>query len=155
MPDDQTKKPWGSDEDFDAEKAWNLIQNLRAEKAQLQTDKQALVTERDTALQTVQKHAAEIEGLQAAAKTERDTLTAEVGSFKGRTAQLAKETLALEAGLPRDFARFIVGDDEEAWKENATALAALRDGGTPRVDPAQSAQGFDDDDALARAFLGI
>lgn len=45
-------KPWGDDKDFDPEKAWNLIQNLRNDKA---TNEQKIATARAEATTTAQK----------------------------------------------------------------------------------------------------
>src|SRR5699024_5382829 len=48
MPTDDSKKPW-EDGEFDEEKAWTLIQSLRGDIRTLKADKEALISERDTA----------------------------------------------------------------------------------------------------------
>ena len=50
MPTEDSQKPW-EDEEFDAEKAWTLIQNLRGDIRTLKADKANLTAERDTAQQ--------------------------------------------------------------------------------------------------------
>lgn len=59
----------------------------------------------------------------------------------------SKEALLVDAGLPRDLADNIVGDDEDAWKASVERFAALR--GEVRQermpDPAQQATNAPDD----------
>ena len=54
MTEQNQTPPWGDDANFDASKAWSLIQNLRAEVDGLKTAKTALAAERDDALAKVQ-----------------------------------------------------------------------------------------------------
>lgn len=57
------------------------------------------------------------------------------------TALRAKEALLVDAGLPRDLAPNVVGDDEEAWQASVERFASLRAPSTSdrRPDPAQAA----------------
>ena len=57
MTEQNQTPPWGDDANFDASKAWSLIQNLRAEVDGLKTAKTALAAERDDALAKAQDEA--------------------------------------------------------------------------------------------------
>lgn len=86
------------------------------------------------------------------AASEREAQLAQVSALR------SKEALLVDAGLPRDLADNIVGDDEDAWKASVERFAALR--GEVRQertpDPAQQADNITlSEDAAARAFFGL
>ena len=148
MTDQQ--KPWGDDENFDADKAWTLIQNLRAERDQAKADRDALTRERDTL-------AARTSDLEAAAQSKDAALAEKDRELLAANTLRAKENLLVDAGLPRDLASNVVGDDEEAWKNDVQRFAALR--GEVRQertpDPAQAAAPqIDERTALANRIFG-
>jgi len=145
--------PWG--EDFDAEKAWNLVQNLRADKEKL-AKRPALTAEQ-------QQKLAEYERLEEASKTELERKTEELTRWqseaeKWRSASVASTVRALAAvdfADPDDAVRNLdpakyldAGGtvDEQAIK---TDLAALLDAkphykrgeSGPRVPAPNPAQG--------------
>lgn len=141
------QKPWQNAEDFNEEKAWNLIQNLRGEISQLKATRDQLTQERDTALGDLQKaiserdeKAAEVE---AKATAEAQALAKLAGFENLRT----KENLLLDAGLPRDLAGNITGEDVEEWKTSVERFVALRGTGVQerRPDPAQAAADYNGD----------
>jgi hypothetical protein len=105
-PADQTP-PWG--DDFDAERAWTLIQNLRGEKSALQTERDELRTERDSL------------------QTERETREAEATSATERATKAERE-LHVERALrkhkvPDDLVDLVRGDTEEEVLAMAERLA--------------------------------
>lgn len=107
--------PWGSDEDFNPEKAWKLIQNLRASEASLKSqnaDLSAKVAEREdadkTETQKLADRAARAEKL--AADTRRELLIERIGR---------------KHSLPEDAVEFLTGDTEEEIEARATKLAKL------------------------------
>jgi hypothetical protein len=92
----QPAPPWG--DDFDAEKAWNLVQNLRADKEKLASRP---VLDDDS-----KRKLAEYERLEQASKSELERKTEEVTRWqseaeKWRTASVASTIQALAA---TDFA---------------------------------------------------
>lgn len=115
IPPVEPTPPWGDEEaNFDAEKAWKLIQNLRAERNDLK-DQLAPLNERlreidEANLTAEQKVARELEDAQAstlALQSENALLKAamEYG--------LTNEDLALLEGLPAD----VVADRAKALSE--------------------------------------
>lgn len=115
--------PWG--DDFDAERAWKLVQNLRTERDGLKTERDSLKTERD-ALVT------ERDGL----KTELQTKTEEVERTTKETArELALQKVLRKHPELEDFADLLSGDTEEEIAAKADRLAAI---GKPK-EPAANA----------------
>lgn len=143
--------PWGSDEQFDAAKAWALICNLRQERGQLKAtakeqgekitalDEQvkALTGERDEAVRTLAQA--------------REQMTAV-------SAAHAKERLLNAAGIdPERYAPLLTGDSEEEWAEQVKALTDLKgtDESALKPDPAQfSEPAVDTRVEQARAIFG-
>lgn len=111
--------PWG--DDFDAARAWTLVQNLRTENAALKTENGTLKSERQeredgekTELQKLQ------EALATAEKNAADaTRTASVARVLRKFPDLA------------DFEDLLVGDTEEEIAAKAERLAAI---GKPKDD---------------------
>lgn len=107
------KAPWG--DDFDAERAWKLVQNLRTERDGLKAERDGLKTERD-ALVT------ERDGL----KTELQTKTEELEKTSKETArELALQKVLRKHPELEDFADLLSGDTEEELTSKAERLAAL------------------------------
>lgn len=127
--------PWG--DDFDAERAWRLVQNLRTELADVKTDRDAIKTERDAAV------------------TERDDLKKGAGSESDKVAAAEKRAADAERALHverairkhpdlADFADLLTGDSEEEVLAKADRLAAIgKKGGDPAADDKGDAKGDD------------
>ena len=133
------KPPWGSDEEFSPEKAWNLIQNLRGD---LEKAKPAI---------------ARVKELEDASKSETQKLAEDRDTHKGRAekaeAQLMRLTVGLEKGLNPAQAKRLVGSTKEELEADADELLAsfgsngttssattrpreaLRGGGDPTEEP--------------------
>ena len=115
--------PWG--DDFDAEKAWSLVQNLRSDKEKLQK-RPALTDEQKTKLaeydRLVEASQTELEKAQAAAKTNAERAQALVT----RATQAEIRALASEFADPSDAVAFLAdkkyaGDDGEIDTEQIKA----------------------------------
>lgn len=154
MAENQTP-PWGSDEEFNAEKAWTLIQNLRNDKDSLTSQRDALTTEKGELEQRVTSLEADV-----TTATERaDTAEASVSEISfGRRL----DTLAHERGLsPEDVSLLnIAAGDEDDATAKLDRLAALRGEKAPAVpvpDPAQAATPPtpSDEDAVAKKLFGV
>ena len=143
--------PWG--DDFDAEKAWKLVQNLRSDKEKLQK-RPALTDEQKTKLaeydRLVEASQTELEKAQAAAKTNAERAQALVT----RATQAEIRALASEFADPSDAVAFLAdkkyaGDDGEIDTEQIKADLAdlltrkphLGKQPTPRVPAPNPAQG--------------
>lgn len=112
----ETAPPWG--DDFDPARAWNLVQNLRAERDKARADRDALAEQVKTF------------------DAERATLT--------ERAQSAERSLWVEAALRKhplrpdlsptaeaDALAFLTGDSAEEIERKAATLAALGAKGSP------------------------
>ncbi|GAA2230212.1 hypothetical protein N1031_06905 [Herbiconiux moechotypicola] len=120
--DEQTQTPpWG--DDFDAAKAWNLIQNLRAEKTALQTKVTDVTTERDTLKS--ERQARENEGKTAEQKA-ADDLTAAQSATAAARRELYIERALRKHAIPEDLVEFLSGDTEEDILAKAEKLAAVK-----------------------------
>lgn len=157
MPTEDEKKPWEEGE-FDAEKAWTLIQNLKGDIKTLKADKVNLTTERDTAQQESTQRQTRIDELEAAAVVADDTLSAKDKDLSDLQTLRAKEALLIEAELPLSLAENIPGDDEEAWTaqiEKFTSSLKTRERQERTPDPAQAAEpAVDERLALANQVFG-
>lgn len=157
MPTEDEKKPWEEGE-FDAEKAWTLIQNLKGDIKTLKADKVNLTTERDTAQQESTQRQTRIDELEAAAVVADDTLSAKDKDLSDLQTLRAKEALLIEAELPLSLAENIPGDDEEAWAaqiEKFTTSLKTRERQARTPDPAQAAEpAVDERLALANQVFG-
>ncbi|WIC90155.1 scaffolding protein [Arthrobacter phage VroomVroom] len=114
--DGKSTPPWG--DDFNAERAWSLITNLREEKATLKSERDAFKVERDENARKLQESAT---GDKDADEKIKDAIE--------RAAKAEKE-LYVERALRKfpdiaDYAEFLSGDDEEAILAKAEKLASI------------------------------
>ena len=118
--------PWGSDEDFNAERAWELIQNLRSDKDSLKTkadEYSSKVREYEDAKLTVEQKAA------------RD-LKEQQESYATLASENALLKAAIEHGLSADDMELLRGLPADAIAERAAKLAARLVGtGAPKQNP--------------------
>lgn len=118
--DKPTTPPWG--DDFDAERAWTLIQNLRG-------DVETVKTERDEARQ-------ERDDAKAADPEAADKLTAAETRAKTAETSLWTERALRKHSIDEDLVDFLTGDTEEEILAKAERLAG-------RSKPADSADNGD------------
>lgn len=113
--------PWG--ENFDPERAWRLVENLRADIASLKT-------ERDEARKSLQERETELSTI-----TERAT-NAERGLWleKALRKHPALAEKVGEGDDAVDLSEFLKGDTEEEILRRAARLAALRSPAPPKGD---------------------
>lgn len=134
------KPPWG-DEEFNAEKAWNLILNLREDKAKAQERAHTLTEERDKAIAGLTERDSTIQELQGTLALAEDNAKQIEADHLALSALRQKENLLLDAGLDRKFAENVVGDTPEEWAKSVNTLFELTQSQPTqrRPDPAQSA----------------
>lgn len=121
-PAEQTP-PWGAEENFDAARAWTLIQGLRSDKEALTAERDSFRTDAETA--TTERDAA----VSRAEAAEASIADSERSSLIART--LAKH------GLPEDVGEFLTGADEAALEAQAARLAAVAKPATPEPTPGE------------------
>lgn len=117
----ETAPPWERDgETFDPERAWKLVQNLKAELATVKA-KQAEAPEPTAAEEPVQEPEAEpIEAETSSAA--QDDSAAQVASLQ---AELARVKALAAVGLSQDFAPFVPGETSEEIETNLATLQKL------------------------------
>lgn len=126
MPNTDTP-PWGSDDEFDAAKAWALIQGLREDKTSL-SDKLAAATTARDALQSQVDEAANAGKSDAdKAKADADKVAADLAAARR---ELYIERALRKHEVPEELAEFLTGDDEESILAKAAKLAGLGKGKT-------------------------
>lgn len=156
-PSNPATPPWGSDEDFNAEKAWTLIQNLRS-------DKEALKTQNDDLASAKSDLEQRVTNLESEVTTATDRATQLEASVAEVTFGRRLDALAHERGLTPDDVSILniaAGDEEDATKK-LDRLAELRGAAKsveqePTPDPAQAADPIkpSDEDAVARKLFGV
>lgn len=145
--------PWGSDENFDPQKAWGLIQNLRAEKGIL--DVPAEIAKERTAREAIEAKFVKLG--EALGVREPEKNKSEIDQITERLAKHEEELagerharwraeIANEKGLTVPQAERLQGKTREEMAADADALKALFPStpaapGTPRPDPTQGSQG--------------
>lgn len=120
--------PWGKPENFDPDKAWELIENLRKEKGGV-TDELKAQLDSLTAQQEAQKKAlAEALGLTEPPKTE-DALTETVNGLKARAdaadLKATRLEIAAEFKIPAEHHHLLTETDTEKLKAQAETVGAL------------------------------
>lgn len=132
------KPPWG--DDFDADKAWKLIQNLRSDKEKLSA-REVLTDEQKTRLAEYDKYV-------EASKTELQKAQEAASKVPTLEEQNLRLQVALEKGLTgdrADLAARLQGKTKEELSADADKLLALLAPGvpaepqSPRPNPAQGA----------------
>jgi hypothetical protein len=114
------ENPWG--EDFDAEKAWRLVQNLRAEVTGLKGERDALKTERDNL--KVEKENAATEGKSELQKLQ-DRLADIEKTAKDREREVALQKVLRKHPELEDFADLLTGETEDELMSKAERLAKI------------------------------
>lgn len=151
-PNPAGEPPWGSDENFDPQKAWKLIQNLRSEKGveELEKERQERqkLAEQLEKLTPLQKIAEALgQGDPEKGKTDLEQLTERLSKHEEELASERearwRAEVANEKGLTAEQAARLVGKTKEELASDADALKALFPSvpGTPKPDPSQGGRG--------------
>lgn len=116
----EAKPPWERDgETFDPERAWKLVQNLKAELAAVKA-KQAEAPEPTAAEEPAPEP--EAEPTEAEAPEPQDDSAAQIASLQ---AELARVKALAAVGLSQDFAPFVPGATSEEIEKNLATLQKL------------------------------
>lgn len=115
-----TVPPWERDgETFDPERAWKLVQNLKAELAAVKA-KQAEAPE-PAAEEPAPESAAEPAEAENSSESQDDS-AAQIASLQ---AELVRVKALASVGLPQDFAPFVPGENSEEIETNLATLQKL------------------------------
>ena len=116
----ETAPPWERDgETFDPERAWKLVQNLKAELATVKA-KQAEAPEPTAAEEPEQEP--EAEPAEAETSESQDDSAVQIASLQ---AELARVKALAAVGLSQDFAPFVPGATSEEIEKNLATLQKL------------------------------
>lgn len=117
----ETTPPWERDgETFDPERAWKLVQNLKAELAAVKA-KQAEAPETAAAEESAQEPEAEPVEAENSSESHDDS-AAQISSLQ---AELARVKALAAVGLSQDFAPFVPGATSEEIEKNLATLQKL------------------------------
>lgn len=148
----ENKPPWGSDKEFNAQKAWDLIQNLRKDietgKEDLKTTKAKLATvegERDAAVKKVDEAT-------NSGKSESEQLAAKLAEMEkkleGEQANRLRAEVVAAKGLSPVQAKRLSGATKEELEADADelldAFPTASNGGPPSSKPRQQLRGGGD-----------
>ncbi|WAY18404.1 hypothetical protein OF855_24515 [Mycolicibacterium fortuitum] len=123
---DKPKPPWGSDEEFDPQRAWNLIQNLRTENADYKTKLSDAQPVLDAAEQQRRAEQGELD-------TAREDLTAansRADTWRAEAVRSKAEALAAGRFVDAEVAVTLLGDLSEYAADDRIAVDKL----TARLD---------------------
>lgn len=101
--------PWG--DDFDAERAWTLVQNLRGDKAKTQVERDEL--------------AAQIKAVEDAKLSDQDRVAKELETAKAELAESRRKVALTQYDLPDSALVFLTAESAEEIDKQASALAGL------------------------------
>lgn len=114
----EPKKPWGDDE-FDAEKAWTLIQNLRGDKTDLSAKYDEL--------------SAKWQAAEDAKLSEQERIAKELEAAKAELAEARRKAVLAQYDLPESALVFLTAESAEEIDKQASALAGL----APKKEPVE------------------
>lgn len=118
-PETGKQPPWGKPENFDADKAWELIQNLRTEKGGDPTLKTELETMR-TEQQRQRDALAAALGVKPEETSDADKLASQIESLRGQILSSEKRALSVEFKVPEAM---LTAPDAESLRAQAASLA--------------------------------
>lgn len=117
-PEAGKQPPWGKPENFDADKAWELIQNLRTEKpdpafrAEFETFRQSQTAQRDALAAAL--------GVKPEETSDTDKLSTQIESLRGQILSSEKRALSIEYKVPEAM---LTASDAESLRAQAVSLA--------------------------------
>jgi hypothetical protein len=117
--------PWGDDANFDAERAWKLLEATRADREKLKTERDALAAKA--------KEIADAEKSETDKLTERATAAEKAAGES--TLEAARLRVALKKGLTETQAKRLIGATEEELEADADELLLSFQNDDGRQDP--------------------
>lgn len=122
-PASDKQPPWGKPENFDADKAWELIQSLRTEHVD-PTLKSELDQLRQSQEQQRNALAAAL-GVKPEETSDADKLAKQIDSLRGQIRSSEKRALAVEFKVPEAM---LTATDTDGMRQQATALVEFAQG---------------------------
>jgi hypothetical protein len=122
-PAPEKQPPWGKPENFNPDLAWELIQNLRNEKADpnLRTELEQL---RTTQQQQREALAAAL-GVKPEETSDSDKLAKQVDALRGQILTSEKRALAAEFKIPQEYQHMLTATDADGLRKQAADLVSF------------------------------
>lgn len=117
-PANEKQPPWGKPENFDADKAWELIQNLRTEKGGDPSLKTELEQLRQSQEQQRNALAAAL-GVKPEETSDSDKLAQQIETLRGQILSSEKRALAVEFKVPESM---LTATDTDGMRQQAQQL---------------------------------
>lgn len=117
-PAAEKQPPWGKPENFDAEKAWELIQNLRSEKGGDPTLKSEL-EKMQTSMQQQRDALAAALGVKPEETSDTDKLAQQIDTLRTQILSSEKRALAMEFKVPEAM---LTATDTDGMRQQAQQL---------------------------------
>lgn len=111
--------PWGKPENFDAEKAWELIQNLRSEKGGADPSLKSELEQMRADQQKQRDALAAALGVKPEETSDSDKLAQQIDSLRGQILASEKRALAIEFKVPESM---LTATDADGMRQQATQL---------------------------------
>jgi hypothetical protein len=112
--------PWGKPEDFNPEKAWELIQNLRNEKGGADPTVKAELDQLRADQQKQRDALATALGVKPEETSDSDKLAQQIDGLRSQIIASEKRALAVEFKVPEAM---LTAPDADSLRQQATALA--------------------------------
>lgn len=111
--------PWGKPENFDADKAWELIQNLRTEKGGADPSLKSELDQLRTQQQQQRDALAAALGVKPEETSDSDKLAAQIDSLRSQIVSSERRALAVEFKVPEAM---LTATDADGMRQQATRL---------------------------------
>lgn len=119
-PAAEKQPPWGDPANFDAAKAWELIENLRKEKGGGDPNLRTELEQLRTAQQEQRDRLATALGVKPEETSDADKLARQIDGLRGQILASEKRALSVEFKVPEGM---LTATDAEALRAQATSLA--------------------------------
>lgn len=113
--------PWGTEENFDPDRAWSLIENLRAEKERLSA-RPTLTPEQQTQLAEYQRL---VEASQSEAERQANAVAAAERAAEAARAEAIRYKAAATYGVPQEHFDLLGSGTEQEVSARAEKIRAL------------------------------
>jgi len=115
----EKQPPWGKPENFDADKAWELIQNLRSEKGGADPTLKSELEQLRTQQQQQRDTLAAALGVKPEETSDSDKLAQQIETLRGQIVASERRALAVEFKVPESM---LTAADAEGMRQQATQL---------------------------------
>lgn len=117
--------PWGKPENFDADKAWELIQNLRSEKGGADPSLKSELEQMRTEQQKQRDALAAALGVKPEETSDSDKLAQQIETLRGQILTSEKRALAVEYKIPDEYHHMLNATDADGLRKQAADLKAF------------------------------